>query len=82
MSSLSEDDTDLEILLNDEATLSTNSTTGKPAMKKRKKKDQAFVDSWLTSCEFKSWLIKKNFLINCLAKIVQTAKSNTRKTEL
>ena len=59
MSSSSEDDTDLEILLNDEATLNTNSTTGEPGMKKRKKKDQAFVDSWLTSCEFKSWLIKK-----------------------
>ena len=73
MSSSSEDDTDLEILLNDEA---TNSTTDEPAMKKRKKKDQAFVDSWLTSCEFKSWLIKKvgaNKKANAYCKICEKA---------
>ena len=26
--------------------------------KSKKKKDQAFVDSWLTNCEFKNWLTK------------------------
>lgn len=54
MSSSSE--SDLEIISNEPA--SSSSTSGEPA-KKRKKKDQAFVDSWLTSSEFKGWLIKK-----------------------
>ena len=40
------------------ATLSSSSAKGQPP-NKRKKKNQVFVDAWLTNSEFRSWLVKK-----------------------
>ena len=46
---------------NEDSELPTSSTASgqDEPPKKRKKKDQAFVDSWLTNSEFKNWLTKK-----------------------